>query len=84
MNVKRTRALLALVAASAALPGCYAATTMFRTDSSGMGETADWASDVFRDQCRRTGDRITGFPASLDAHFQDRWRLMTTPYPVGR
>ena len=82
--MKTPGTVLALLAAAATLPGCYAARKMFVLEAAGSDLTADWASDVFRDQCKRTADGITGLPGKLEDHFGYCWRSATSRHPVAR
>ncbi|HEU4396050.1 MAG TPA: hypothetical protein VFS92_10830 [Planctomycetota bacterium] len=82
--MKTPCALLALALAAGPLSGCYAARRMFVLEASGSDLAADWASDVFRDQCERTADGITGLPGKLGDHFRYCWRSATSRDPVGR
>jgi hypothetical protein len=82
--VKTPCAVLALVVAAATLPGCYAARKMFLFDISDTGFVTDWGSGVFRDQCQRTVDGISGLPGKLGDHFDYCWRSATSRDPVTR
>jgi hypothetical protein len=71
---------LLLVPAAALLGGCAVIPRVVPLDADGMAHPAAIAGDTLRDQCARTGDRITGFPAALGRHVEGSWHdLMVRP-----
>jgi hypothetical protein len=79
-TMKRTRAALAvaLAAAAALLPGCYAARSAFRNDPSSLAYSGSWFGRTFAEQCDEFGDDLTGWPSALGDHFSECWKNITT------
>jgi hypothetical protein len=72
----RARAL-AVLAAAAALPGCYFVRVVVPLDPSGMEYPARCFSEATADQVDRTAARVAGLPAATEAHFEECWKNLT-------
>lgn len=77
---RRRDAVLLLLAASAALPGCFFTRTCIPLDARGMERPLEWFAEDFDSQVEHTSALIADLPGDFSDHCRDRWRDLTT-YP---